>query len=136
MKAGILLLILFVFLFLEGSVTFVPLVFDAILVLYVLKREAWIFTLAFFAGLMLDVVYVRQFGQTSLFFLASLFLVFLYERKYEIKTKEFVFLFSFLAGGAYLYYFNRTILVTQTLLNSLAVLVLFLALSWKRNQIF
>lgn len=92
------ILILLLAIILEGSLTFLPLVFLVLLVLAVKERESRIFFLAFFAGIILDVFYLKTVGTTSIFFLSFLFLLLLYQRKFEIATYPFLAVSSFLGS--------------------------------------
>lgn len=94
---------------LESSLTTAPLVLSFLIALYLLKREVWIFPLAFFTGVILDSLLLRPFGQTSLFFVMFILLIEIYERKFEIKTFPFVFMSSFLGSLAYLIIFGGNI---------------------------
>src|SRR5262245_36757173 len=88
----------FVFLiFLQGSVTTIPLLLGLLLVWYCLTQEKWIFIVAFFSGIFLDVFLVRQIGVSSLFFLVVLYLLFLYQRKFEISSYYFILFADFIA---------------------------------------
>lgn len=132
MKIGLFWVLFAIFLFFEGSVFKFPLILDLLVVMYVTKRESWIFTVAFFAGILLDVVFVRAFGLTSLFLLLSLFLVFLYEKKYEITTKEFVFFFLLFSGLVYFKLFDNQLVVFSSMFNSLFAVLLFLVVGRSR----
>lgn len=77
-------------LILEGTVTSVPLVLVFLLCLMVMKRAEWIFLLAFLSGITLDLFTLRPIGVTSILLVLFVFIVLLYERKYEIATIPFV----------------------------------------------
>lgn len=91
---------------LEGSVTSLPLVLSALLVLAVNLRKQDVLLAAFLAGFFLDIMLVRPVGLTSIFYLCMLLLVFLYEKKYEIKSLFFVVLFGGLSSALYLMIFH------------------------------
>ncbi len=118
-----LIFLLFFAVIIESSLTSVPLVLSFLIALYLLKREVWIFPLAFFSGLVLDSLLLRPLGQTSLFFTLFLFLVELYERKFEIKTFSFVFMSSFLGSIAYLIIFGGNIFPNVLISSFLAYLI-------------
>lgn len=117
--------ILLLAIILEGSLTFLPLVFLVLLVLAVKERESWIFSAAFFAGIILDVFYLKTVGTTSIFFLSFLFLVLLYQRKFEIATYTFIAVSSFLGSALYLFLFGYGNVILASVLSSLIALVLF-----------
>lgn len=122
--------IIFLFsLFLESSVTTLPLVFLTLLCLAVLISKEWIFVIAFIAGVLLDALSFRVLGQSSLYFILYIFLVFLYERKFEISTKYFIFIASFLGSFGFLIIFSYNNLVLQSLMSSIIGVLIFSILS-------
>lgn len=86
--------------FIEGTLIFLPLT----LVLLVLRRSI---ILAFFSGLLLDVLQVRPLGVTSLFFLVILAAITLYKKKLSIENPVFVSLVVFVSSFVYSLTFNR-----------------------------
>ncbi len=97
----VLLFGLFIVILVEATLTSLPITLLYSLILLVLSKNTTIFLFAFLAGLLLDIATVRAIGTTSLFFTAFFLLVFLYDRKYEIRTMPFVLFSSFF--GVYLY---------------------------------
>jgi cell shape-determining protein MreD len=128
MKLAITIIFLFS-LFLESSVTTLPLVFLTLFCLAVLTRKEWIFVIAFIAGVFLDALSFRVLGQSSLYFILYIFLVFLYERKFEISTKYFVFIASFLGSLGFLIIFSYNNVVLQSLMSSIIGILIFSILS-------
>lgn len=119
-------IIIFLFsLFLESSITTLPLVFLTLLCFAVLTRKEWIFVIAFIAGLAVDALSFRALGQSSLYFILYIFLVFLYERKFEISTKYFIFIASFLGSFGFLIIFSYNNLVLQSLISSIIGVLIF-----------
>lgn len=96
-------LIFFLALFFQGSITTLPLLLIVLLLLYIFYRHEIVFLLAFISGVILDSLLVRSVGQSSIFFLSFLFLVFLYQRKFEISSYYFIFFSLF--GGSCFYFF-------------------------------
>jgi len=122
--------IIFLFsLFLESSVTTLPLVFLTVLCLAVLTSKEWIFVIAFIAGVLLDALSFRALGQSSLYFILYIFLVFLYERRFEISTKYFIFIASFLGSFGFLIIFSYNNLILQSLMSSIIGVLIFSILS-------
>ena len=128
----ILVLMLFFATILE-AITTLPLVLIVLLCLTIVFKRSWIFALAFFMGLFLDLFQLRNLGQTSLFFIVFLIIVLLYERKFEIKTKPFVFLSTFVGTLFYLLLFNYDYVLAQALVSAIVAILLFKALSAKRK---
>lgn len=100
--------LLFLAVFIEGTVTTIPIVLDLLLVFYLFKKESLVFAAAFFFGIVLDIVLVKNIGQSSLFFSIFLFIVASYGRKLEMVTVPFVMLWSFVGSVVFLvlYGFN------------------------------
>lgn len=94
--------------FLEGSVTTVPLTLFSLIITYCFYKEDWIFVGAFFSGFVLDILLIRQVGTTSIFFLSSLVLIFFYQKKFEIASEYFVFLSLAIANLLYLFLFSQS----------------------------
>lgn len=92
--------IIFIALFLQGSVTTAPLVLLILLLLYIYMRQEWVFFVAFLSGILLDILSVGTIGMSSLYFLFFLFAVFLYQRKFEIGSYYFIF-FSLWIGTVF-----------------------------------
>ncbi len=86
----------------EGVLTTLPVALIFLLCLMVMKRQEWIFPLAFLSGIILDVFSFRPIGFSSLFFVTFLFLILLYQRKYETATMPFVIIASFFGSIGYL----------------------------------
>jgi len=125
MKKWPYLLLVLAAIFFESVFTTIPIVFLTVVVLYVIQKQAWILALAFSAGLFLDIMLVRQIGTTAFFLTCFLFLVFLYERKYEVQSYWFVF-FSTI-GGSLLYtlFFRGEVLIGESIAAALLSLLLF-----------
>lgn len=121
----ILIPLLIISVFLEGTVTTLPLVLLLLLCLTILKRDVVIFPIAFFAGLILDALLVHHMGGASIFFLLFVLLIFLYQRKYEINSYPFVFVASFLGSWIFLMIFGYGNVLGQSLISSFIAFCLF-----------
>src|ERR1035437_2356663 len=97
------IVILALALILEVSITTIPLLFLVLLCLMVLIKGDWLFILAFVFGLIFDLLAFKTLGVTSAFLTAFLFLVLLYQSKFEITTGYFVTIAAFL--GSFLFLF-------------------------------
>ncbi len=102
MSYWIFIILVFAGVILEGVLTTIPVTLCMLLLGYLVKKDPGIFVVAFFAGIVLDIVLVRNIGQDSLFFVVFLFVIFLYERKFEVKTIPFTFFASFFGSFFYL----------------------------------
>lgn len=97
--------VLFFLIILESSVTTLPLVLLFLIFYTVFTRSESVFFIAFFAGLLLDILMLRPLGVTSIFFLVIIFLILLYENKFEIGTMYFVMIATFVMSFLYLIFF-------------------------------
>lgn len=115
-------------LFLEGAVTNLPLVLVILLCLTIYKRDGSVFPIAFLAGFFLDIQTVQTIGASSLFFVVMVFLILLYQRKYEINSYLFVAMGSFLGSLGYLLLFGYGNWFFSALLSSVVGLLFFAVL--------
>ena len=86
----------------ESTLIQIPLTLMGLIVFFIVKKHEDLFVIAFFLGLILDIMSFRQVGISSIFFVCILFLISLYERKYEIKTLPFVIISSAIGSLVYL----------------------------------
>lgn len=112
----IFIVLFFISLFFEGTVTLFPMSLCLLLLLGITFRNTPVFFLAFLGGLFLDSMFLRPLGLTSVVFILLLFLLFLYERKYEITSVPFVLIASFIASFLYLFIFQNTHIILRSLL--------------------
>lgn len=131
---GKLLTAIFLFvIFLQGSFVSLPLVVPFLVITYVFSRDSVIFFLAFLAGILLDILLVRDLGFLSIFFVIMIFLITVYERKFEIESKRFIASTTFLGSVVYLLLIGAQNIVIQSFIVS-SVIFLFLLLTFKRNK--
>jgi cell shape-determining protein MreD len=128
---------LIIALILEASLTTIPFVLLVLLCLLVIVRENWLFIFAFAFGLVLDLVTFKALGASSAFFVILLFLVLLYQSKFEIATNTFIFFVSFLGSFGYLSLlgYNNNI-ISQALVSSFIGLILFKLLQRLKIHIY
>ena len=125
MKIAVFVIFLISF-FLETSVTTLPLVFLVLLSIAVLSKKEWVFALAFLLGIILDTFSFRTIGASSIYFIMFIFLVFLYQRKFEIATKYFVFIASFLGSFGFLLFFSsNNLIILEAVLSAIIGTVIF-----------
>jgi len=86
---------------LQASILTIPIVLGILIAFTVVRKKLWILLIAFVLGFVCDSVLLRSPGLESLFFMLVVIFIFLYERKFETATKEFVGIFSFIAGFIY-----------------------------------
>ena len=128
----LLFVIFFLFLILSSSLTTIPLSIAILVVCAVIFRESWVFFTAFLIGLFLDLSLTRPLGQTGLVFVLIMFLISLYERKFEAKTGTFVFISTFLGSLVYLMVFKYDNVLIQSLFGALLG-ILFFKFSTNKN---
>src|SRR5882724_4709879 len=121
-------ILLAIFILLEGTVTTLPLVLVFLLCITILKRDGVIFPIAFVAGLLLDLLTVQTVGEKSIFLIVFVFLVLLYQRKYEINSYPFVVFAAFFGSLGFGLLFAIGNVFGQALLSALVASILFMIL--------
>ena len=117
-------LIFFLAVILSALTTF-PVIVSMILCFTVVSKSPKIFILAILGGLLIDVFFLRIPGSTSLFLVIFAFMIFLYQKRFEIQTYVFVFIGTFLGSVIYLKIFGYDEIFLQSLVSSLLALFLF-----------
>ncbi len=119
-------LILITFLMLASFATTLPLIIVLILLMYLFYRDFSVLFLAFIFGLFLDIQGAGHIGVSSIFLLLFIFIVSLYERKYEIATLPFVFFVSFIGSFLFLEISGDSdYLLIESLANSIIASAIF-----------
>jgi hypothetical protein len=80
---------------------------------------------AFVAGLALDASFFQIIRAIKFIFCCFIFLVFLYQRKFEIATKYFILIASFLGSFGFLIIFSYNNLVLQSVFSSIIGVLIF-----------
>ena len=118
-------LFIIIALFLEGTVTTLPLVFICLVLMTIIMRNLFLFVLAFIAGLFLDAFAIRPIGTASIFLLICILLMILYQRKYEINSYPFVLIATFIGSFVYLLVFGYGNSFILACLSSFLAVILF-----------
>lgn len=63
--------------------------------------------IALITGSLLDILLLRSFGLTSIFYLVSMILMYLYSRKFEIARLGYLIPYTFVVIGLYSWYFYK-----------------------------
>ena len=110
----------------ESSLTTIPLIFIVLLCLTIIFKQNSIFAFAFLFGLLFDLISFKTLGISSVYFLIFLFLVLIYQSKFEITTNTFIVVACFLGSLGFLLLmgYNNNI-VLQAILSSIIGLILF-----------
>ncbi len=130
----VLLILLFVLFAMEAFFTTMPLVYVFLLTLFIRTKLALLFPIAFFFGILLDMLALRPYGQTSMVYMVVFFLVLLYERKYEVTTVPFFFLSSFFGSMLLLSLYGSSNIFAQSILVAVIGVVFFSILGRVRAQ--
>jgi len=116
-------------LLLETTLFTIPLVLISLICLTVIYKEDILFLFGFIFGFFLDLILFKTVGLSSLFFVIFLFLILLYQRKFEINTAGFVLVSSFLGSLGYLLFMNyNNNLFLQAIAGAIIGLIIFLFL--------
>jgi cell shape-determining protein MreD len=92
----------------------------------VASKGNWLFALAFVFGLLFDLLSFKTLGFSSALLILFLFLVLLYQSKFEITTGYFVAIASFLGSFSFLFLQGYTHLILfQAILSAIIGLLLF-----------
>lgn len=121
-----LFLTLLIALILEAGLTTIPLILIVLNSLVVIDKKTNMFLPALLFGALLDILTFRTLGIAPIFLTLFLFLVLLYQRKFEIETPSFVLISTFIGAVAFLfvYQFNNLILI-QSAISSIIALFIF-----------
>lgn len=92
------ILFLILALILESTIIKAPLVLSVIAAISSIEKVETVFLVAFIAGLILDVITFSTPGLRSLFLISFVFMIYFYERKFEINNLLFV-IFSSVVGS-------------------------------------
>ena len=122
------LILLLIALFLESSATSLPLVLLVLIPLTVIYRNYTVFILAFIFGIILDIFTFKTVGISSLFFISVIFLILIYEKKFEINTSYFVILASFLSSFFFLLFLGNSNIIAGSLVSVLIGVLIFQSL--------
>jgi hypothetical protein len=121
----IVLIILTLLVIFFSGISTIPFAVGLLVICAVLFKKPWVFFLAFGLGLYLDLITVNVLGTMGLVLTVIVFLVRLYERKFEIKTATFVFIATFLGSVFYLWIFDYPMVFLQALVGTLLTVLVF-----------
>ncbi|MBI2049575.1 hypothetical protein HYT32_01590 [Candidatus Roizmanbacteria bacterium] len=108
-----------------SSLTTLPIIVVLVLYFTIVFKRSWVFIVAILGGLFIDHFMLMDLGATSLFLVTLTFMVFLYQRKFEIQTAPFVAIASFIGSVIYLKVFGHNYVLMQALVASLLAVLLF-----------
>lgn len=129
------LLLLILAIVLESTIITLPLVLILVICLAVIMQTTAVFVFSLLAGIILDSLLFRPLGITSLFFLFVLSGIFLYQRKFEIRTPAFAALTSIGAAALYLHFLEHTHIGEQMIIAGIVALAVFWILQKVQSNI-
>ena len=115
--------LIFFFSLLEATVTSLNLVLLVIVLWSALKAAEEGFVVAFFAGLILDLLKGHPLGSSSLFFLTVSFLIYVYKNRFRADKVAFLWPVSLITVFLDHWLFKQVLIPWQILVNS--VLIIF-----------
>lgn len=101
---------------LESTITTLPLSLLIILFASVKTRKSDIFLIAFVVGLLLDILAFKNIGWSSLYFTIFVYTIFLYQKKFEIMTLNFITFFGLIGSFGYLFMTGASNIILQALI--------------------
>jgi len=124
------ILIVFSILFLasifEGTILHLPITLIALLFSTIFLQKNYIFYLSILIGIFLDFLTFSQLGFHDLFFLIFLGIIFIYLKKFEVKSLQFALTMTVLGSLGYGLFFGNQNLILQVLVSLILSLILFL----------
>lgn len=123
------IILLTLFTLIMSVITTIPFSIGLLAIMTVLFKKSWVFFAALGLGLFLDLIMIRQLGYTGLIFIIFVFLIRLYERKFETQTVIFVFISTFLGSLIYLMIFEYNNVLIQSLVSAV-IAILFFKFLW------
>lgn len=99
----------------EATLWQIPLTLLIVVAFGIFSRQYWVMLLAIVAGIALDSLTFRPLGESSVFFLFVIGVLFLYGRKFETDHVLFGSGYTFLASVAYVVIFGTTQLFSALL---------------------
>lgn len=115
---------------LESTVSTLPLTLLVILFGAIKTRKNEIFLLAFLSGLFLDILTIRTPSLSGLYFVVFVFVIFLYQKKFEIESIPFISSVSFLGGLGYLILIGAKSPIIQALITAFIMSLSFLVFNF------
>jgi cell shape-determining protein MreD len=111
---------------LESTIVSLPLVFLIILFAAVVLKNNDVFILAFFSGLFLDFLTLGTIGLSGLYFITVVMLIFLYQKKFEIESLNFVTITALMGSLGYLILTHSVSIFSEVLFSTFLVFLAFI----------
>lgn len=121
------IIIFIIFAILLGvSISSIPLIIPVLVFAAVSFKTKEIYVLSFFSGLILDLLTFNPLGFSSAFFLSLVFIIYLYQKKFEIDNIVFVSAISSISSFIYLWILGNSYSVFSSVFILLVAGVSFL----------
>jgi len=127
-------LLLTLALILEVASFSLPLVFVVLVAVSVVLKDNFSFFAAVLFGLLLDVLTFQTIGITSAFFTILVFLIFSYQKKFEITTNYFVIFICLIGSICFTVLYGYSNLILGPIVSVLVGLLVFNILSKLKSQ--
>lgn len=110
---------------LESTLITLPLTLLIIIFAAIVVRKNDVFILAFFSGLFLDILRLGIVGVSSAYFVTAVMIIFLYQRKLEITSLNFIGVISLIGTLGYLIITGTSYIFFQVFISTLIILASF-----------
>jgi hypothetical protein len=124
MMKFLVLIFLLCSLILESSILNLPLILLVLIPLTVIYRNYLIFIVAIIFGILLDILSFKSIGASSIFFCTFIFLILMYDRRFEITTNYFIIFASFFGSLSFIIFYGYHNIILGTMISvAIGVLV-------------
>ncbi len=106
----------------------IPLYLAILIPAVVIYKKSWVFILATISGFFLDTLTFKLIGITSIILIMFLFLIMLYQKKFEIVNLPFVACITFISSFIYLLIFRYHYIFFASVVNSAVAVIFFTCL--------
>ncbi|MCX6783188.1 MAG: hypothetical protein NTZ20_04345 [Candidatus Levybacteria bacterium] len=110
----------------------IPITLILLLLLFIFYKETWVFLLALISGIIIDIILVKTIGLTSIAYLSFLFIIILYEKKFEISSRAFIGYFCFFASIVICLILGYSNIIMTSVISSFIGMILYIPLIKKR----
>ena len=126
MMQYVFLLLLCLATYMEGTLTTLPIVLALLIPYAVFSKSEAIFFFMFLSGIFLDLMNGQTIGFSSLYFLCSVFILLLYQRKYEIASYPFIVIATSIVSFFYLLLFVHRYIIEQVVVSVVLAEIFFM----------
>ena len=124
MKLAVILL--FLALTVEAWAISLPLVMLVLIPVTVIYKDNLLFVLAFVFGILLDMLSFKTIGYSSAFFCILIFLILMYERKFEIHSNYFVIFAAAISSLFFGVFYNYPNIFLGTIVSTILAVTIYM----------